>query len=138
MTERLRVVAVFVALGLLVLAGVGIAVDRAAQPKHPATDPHGTVLPTQRQVQLSFGMPSPSDTDGLHAKLISGTMPTTVVRATVVTDEQCQPDARRISHCLNRLRLADGSEIQVRHPHNMQAVACLAPGETITVVPAVA
>ena len=136
MTRRRRVVTVFA--GLLVLVASGVALDRGAQSKHPATDPHGTALPAQRQVELSFVMPSPSDSDGLHAKLVSGTMPTTAVQATVVTDEQCQPDASGISHCLNRLRLADGSEIQVRHPHNMHMVACLAPGETVRLVPAIA
>lgn len=119
------------------LAGSGVVLDRVALPRHLATDPHGTELPAQRQVTLSFTMPSPSDSDGLHAKLISGTMPTTAVQATVATDEQCQPNASGISHCLNRLRLANGRDIQVRHPHNMHSVACLAPREAIRLVPAV-
>lgn len=136
MSKRRRVVAVLI--GCMVVVGSGIVLYRAAQPDSLATDPHGATLPARRQVTLSFVMPPPSASDGLHAKLVSGTMPTAAVEATVVTDEQCQPDAHGISHCLNRLRLADGREIQVRHPHDMHAVACLAPGESVRLVPAIA
>lgn len=124
-------------IGLLVLGGSAFALGRTTKTNEPAVDPHGVALPAQRQVQLSSVMPSPSDFDGLHAKLISGTMPTDAMEATVLTDEQCEPDSQGISHCLNRLRLPDGSEIQVRHPHNMDAVPCLAPGENVRLVPAV-
>ena len=123
-------------IGLLVLGGSTFALGRATQTNEPAVDPHGVALPAQRQVQLSSVMPSPSDFDGLHAKLISGTMPTDAMKATVLTDEQCEPDSQGISHCLNRLRLPDGSEIQVRHPHDMDVVPCLAPGENVQLVPA--
>lgn len=136
MSKSHRLVAVLI--GLLVLVSSGIALYLEGQREQPATDPHGTALPAQRQLTVSFVMPSPSGSDGLHAKLVSGTMPTVAMQATVVTDEQCQPDARGISHCLNRLRLADGIEIQVRHPHDMHAAACLAPGETVRLVPAIA
>jgi len=135
MTRRNLLVAVLI--GLVVLAGAGLVLARGNQTQQ-AVDPHGTALPAQRTVQLSTVMPSPSDYDGLHAKLIGGTMPAATVQATVLTDEQCQPDEHGVSHCLNRLRLPDGSEIQVRHPHNMDAVPCLAPGENVRLVPTLA
>lgn len=135
MTRRRILLAAVI--GLLVLAGAGIVLARANQTQQ-AVDPHGTALPAQRTVQLSTVMPSPSGYDGLHAKLIGGTMPAGAMQARVLTDEQCQPDEHGISHCLNRMRLPDGSEIQVRHPHNMSAVPCLAPGENVRLVPTLA
>ena len=133
-----RRVLVAVVLALLVLAASGPVVERVFPSHRVAADPHGTALPAQRQVQLSLVMPSPSSSDGLHAKLVSGTMPTAATQATVLSDEECQPDARGVSHCLNRLRLRNGSEIQVRHPHVMTMVACLAPGEHVRLVPTLA
>ena len=130
---RLLIAAV---IGILVLGGSAFALGRTTQTNEPTVDPHGTALPAERQVQLSLVMPSPSDFDGLHAKLIGGTMPAAAMEATVLTDEQCEPDGQGISHCLNRLRLPDGSEIAVRHPHNMDGVPCLAPGENVRLVPA--
>lgn len=130
-----RRVLVAVVLALLALTASGLAVERVFQSHRVAADPHGTALPAQRQVQLSLVMPSPSSFDGLHAKLVSGTMPTAATQPTVLSDEECQPDARGVSHCLNRLRLRDGSEIQVRHPHVMTKVACLAPGEHVRLAP---
>ena len=129
---RLLIAAV---IGLLVLGGSAFALGRSTQANEPTLDPHGTALPAERQVQLSLAMPSPSDFDGLHAKLIGGTMPTAAMEATVLTDEQCEPDAQGISHCLNRMRLPNGHEIEVRHPHNMDSVPCLAPGENVRLVP---
>ena len=126
-----RRVFLVVAIGVLVLGASGLAVDRWPEKRQAALDPHGTVLPATRQEQLSRVMPVPSDFDGLHAQLISGTMPTMPMDATVLSDEQCQADEHGISHCLNRLRLADGSEIEVRHPHDMHTVPCLSPGESV-------
>jgi hypothetical protein len=120
---------------ILVLAGGGLAIERASRSHTVAVDPHGTALPTQRQLLISTVMPSPSNSDGLRAKLVKGRMPTAAVEATVLSDEECQADAHGFSHCLNRLRLPDGSEILVRHPHNMTLVPCLAPGEHVRLVP---
>jgi hypothetical protein len=120
---------------ILVLAGSGLVIEQASRSHAVAVDPHGTALPAQRRLQISSLMPSPSNSDGLRAKLVSGTMPTAAVEATVLTDEQCQPDAHGLSHCLNRLRLPDGSEIRVRHPHDMTLVPCLAPGEHVRLIP---
>lgn len=125
-----------VALSALVLLSTAAFVgERLLSSQSGSTDPHGTALPDARRVQLSFTMPAPSGFDGLHAKLVSGTMPAAVISATVLSDEQCQPDATGISHCLNRMRLPNGSELAVRHPHDMSNVPCLAPGEVVQLVP---
>lgn len=119
---------------ILVLAGSGLVLQRTSRSHVVTVDPHGTALPAQRQLQISSVMPPPSNSDGLRAKLVGGTMPTAAVEAVVLTDEECQADAHGLSHCLNRLRLPNGSEIQVRHPHDMTLVACLAPGEHVRLV----
>ena len=76
----------------------------------------------------------PSNPSGpLSTELLEGTLPTGATTATVLTDENCEPDAQGISHCLNRMRLADGSEIAVRHNHRMHEVSCLSPGEMVNV-----
>lgn len=82
-------------------------------------------------------MPPPSRADRpLHALRVSGAVPRRPTSGTVLTDEQCAPDARGVSHCLNEINLSNGQVLRVRHPHRMMDVACLAPGERVTVAPA--
>lgn len=64
---------------------------------------------------------------------VRGPFPGAGTIATVLTDEKCAPDAAGISRCLNKLRLADGRVIEVRHPHRMAVVACMSPGERVRV-----
>lgn len=79
--------------------------------------------------------PSPSQPGGvLHALLLEGKAPAGEVVATVTSDEDCAPDSKGISHCLNRLRLDGGRRLMVRHPHAMQEVPCMTPGERIRVI----
>ena len=85
-----------------------------------------------RAVIVFDGAAAPSQVDGpLQVELVWGDLPQPQAVATVLTDEDCAPDAAGISHCLNRLRLADGSELAVRHNHDMGKVPCLFPGEPI-------
>lgn len=72
----------------------------------------------------------------LRALRVKGPMPTSAVIATVLSDENCEPDAQGVSHCINRLRLPNGKTLVVRHPHNMADVPCLAPREKVVVRPA--
>ena len=51
--------------------------------------------------------------------VVAGSPPVTPVAATVLTDENCEPDRSGVSHCINRLRLASGRTLTVRHDHNM-------------------
>ena len=72
----------------------------------------------------------------LHARLVAGAVPTAETMATVMSDEDCAPDAMGVSHCLNRMKLEDGTEMTVQHPHRMSEVPCLAPGERVRVMAA--
>ena len=78
------------------------------------------------------GMADPSEPEApLRAQLLEGQMPGGPTTAEVLSDENCEPDAMGISHCLNRMQLPDGSEIAVRHNHRMSEVSCLSPGEMV-------
>ncbi len=69
-----------------------------------------------------------------HVHLISGVVMHRM-RALVLTDSRCAADARGVSHCLNRLKLADGSRVLVQHDHRMMDMPCLSPGEHVTLTP---
>lgn len=68
--------------------------------------------------------------------LVSGRVPARPVMGTILTDTNCQADSYGVSHCLNRIRLAGGRTLTVRHDHSMMNDPCLAPGEHVRVVPA--
>lgn len=97
-------------------------------PQHPPVSP---------VVQSRLCAASPRCENGKNGidvvELLSGTPPTAPVIATVVTDATCDPDRYGISHCLNVLRLRNGSALVVRHNHNMSMYPCLTPGETVRV-----
>ena len=57
------------------------------------------------------------------------------MRAVVLTDTRCTPDAQGVSHCLNRMRLVDGTVVTVQHDHRMMNMPCLSPGEHVTLTP---
>jgi len=69
--------------------------------------------------------------------VVRGRMPAHRTTARVLTDTRCQPDARGVSHCLNKMRLANGAVIVARHDHRMMDMPCLDPGERVVVRPAV-
>lgn len=132
-----------VVLLLAVLGGGAVALltrDGATTPagkRAVAVDPHGAEIESVRSLVVSRTQP-PASRPGLllHGRLVEGAMPNAPTEGTVLTDEDCGADFRGISNCLNRIRLADGREIAVRHPHAMADVPCLAPGEPVHVVPA--
>jgi hypothetical protein len=66
--------------------------------------------------------------------LVQGVVPHRM-RAVVLTDTRCTPDAHGVSHCLNRMRLADGTVVTVQHDHRMMDMPCLSPGEHVTLTP---
>lgn len=86
-----------------------------------------------RTVLVFEGEPAPSSAGAdLHATLEEpGPLPRGTVRATVLTDEDCAPDAEGISHCRNLVRLPSGRVLALRHPHDMAEVPCLAPEEEV-------
>ncbi|HZJ28569.1 MAG TPA: hypothetical protein VFD37_01110 [Solirubrobacterales bacterium] len=80
------------------------------------------------------GEPRPSQPgQPLRVQLNDGLKPVAEMAGTVLTDENCAPDERGISHCLNKIRLADGQELEVVHSHDMGEVPCLAPDEEVRV-----
>ena len=109
-------------------AGAGPHTVIVIDPRHPPASP---------VVQARLCGASPDCENGRDridvVDLVAGGAPSAPVNATVVTDESCTPDRYGISHCLNILRLRDGSQILVQHSHNMSKYACLSPGETVRV-----
>ena len=114
-------------------AEVSTPVEPAAQGGHLSEQPS-----EMRTVFVASGRePAPSPPGRrLHALRVKGSIPKDAMAATVVTDEECAPDAEGVSHCINRLRLAGGRMLVVRHPHRMMDVPCLSPGEHVMVRPA--
>jgi hypothetical protein len=75
--------------------------------------------------------------DPMLVQLESGEIPAGVTHLTVLTDENCQPDADGVSHCRNRAQFStlDGErEIVLRHHHRMAEEPCLAPGQVVELV----
>ena len=136
---------ILLALAVVALAGVGafaIALDSrsdapGATAQTPVASEHGAQAPTiARTVFVSSSMPAPSaHAQRMSAMLEGGTMPTEPAMAEVVTDSDCTPDEQMISRCRNVVRLEDGSELVLRHPHKMSEVPCMAPGETVRLLP---
>lgn len=99
----------------------------------------GTHFPSTDQVQRTVyvysGREPAASPPGprLHAMRVKGPIPARATVATVLTDENCEPDADGVSHCINRIRLPNGKTLVVQHPHNMDVVPCLAPQERVTV-----
>lgn len=104
-------------------SGTGTGTGTSAQERVVLVSPQGPV--------------SPSTPGGvLRVWLLRGEIPATALEARVLSDEECEPDAAGISRCLNRLLMPSGDTLVVRHPHNMQDVPCLSPGEKVQVVAA--
>ena len=112
--------------------------EGAAKNTSSSASEHSLAIPTAaRTVTVSRAMPMPSaDQRRLSAMLEEGTMPAGPIMAEVLTDSECTPDARMISRCRNVMRLANGQEIVLRHPHEMATIPCLAPGERVRLIPA--
>ena len=69
----------------------------------------------------------------MRALRVSGAVPGATVVGTVLSDDDCAADAAGISHCINKVRLANGAVLTVRHPHRMADVPCMTPGERLMV-----
>ena len=111
--------------------------EDAADSSATAVSEHPVAVPAAaRTVSVSRMMPMPSAHERrLSAMLEDGTMPDRPIMAQVMTDTNCTPDAEMISRCRNVMRLADGRQIVLRHPHNMADIPCLAPGERVRLIP---
>lgn len=60
---------------------------------------------------------------------------TGATRGVVLTDSDCAPDARGLSHCHSIISLQNGARIQIQNNHRMSIHRCLQPGETVVVQP---
>jgi hypothetical protein len=69
-----------------------------------------------------------------HVRLLQGSVPRRV-HALVLTDTRCNPDENGVSHCLNRMRLANGHTVLAVHDHMMMRMPCLSPGERVLLTP---
>ncbi len=122
------------AAAILVVALVGCGEGNSTTSSSSQTGEKATADGGMRTVRVYAhepAAPSPSAAN-LHAGLEKGTLPDGgPVVATVLTDEDCMPDRQGISHCRNSVRLPGGGIVVLRHPHNMDQVPCLAPGEKV-------
>ena len=125
----------------ILVAGAGVFTlargEEAADSSPSSVSEHPVAVPASaRTVVVSRAMPMPSAHERrLSAMLEQGTMPDRPTMAKVMTDTNCAPDAQMISRCRNVMRLADGRQIVLRHPHDMTQIPCLAPGERVQLVP---
>lgn len=135
----------FISLPLLVLAlAIGLRAGQP-QPRNPppaqAPVPHfiDTTKPRAQRILVvgnaTEQLPGTSNAHGyLMANLRTGEIPAGASEAEVLSDSNCAPDADGISHCLNDLRIGN-VVVTVQHHHDMTAVPCLSPGETVTLLP---
>jgi hypothetical protein len=134
-----RLLAAAAVLAVLAAAAGVIAVAGRGPADAPATvvSEHPVAVPdAARTVLVSRTMPAPSAHERrLSAMLEQGQMPARSMLGDVITDTDCAPDAQMISRCRNVVRLADGQEVVLRHPHDMTEIPCLAPGERVLLVP---
>jgi hypothetical protein len=87
-----------------------------------------------RRVAITDGARVSRNQDPVYVQLIDGTIPAGVRNLTVLTDENCTPDADGISHCINRVQFETGQGIDqavLQHHHRMSEESCLAPGEVV-------
>ena len=137
---RQRLFAPLAATAMLITAAGVLTLARgeeAADSSPTSVAEHPVAVPaTARTVAISRTMPMPSAHERrLSAMLEHGTMPDRSMMAEVMTDSNCAPDAEMISRCRNVIRLADGRQIVLRHPHDMTKIPCLAPGERVRLIP---
>jgi hypothetical protein len=67
----------------------------------------------------------------------TGVVPATPTEGLVLTDDNCQPDAKGISHCLNKVKFPNGDTVIFVHDHMMDhgnmhmkgGTPCIVPGD---------
>lgn len=133
---HLAVGGVLLTVGIALIAVVAFTGFEPGQA--PGISSHGRPIANVRTVIVTDDATTEVSMPGrpLRAVLMAGTMPSGPMMGTVLSDENCAPDAQGVSHCTNRLRMEGGIEMTVMHPHRMADVPCLAPGERISVQPA--
>lgn len=126
-------------LSMLALASFTLAIVFSVQGSGVTSDP--TPVPHFRdadvRIEFTDGPVESRNQDPVYVELESGVIPDDVSFLTVLTDEDCMPDADGVSHCLNRVEFATASGsgyAALRHHHKMAVEPCLAPGQTLEIV----
>lgn len=116
-------------LAIVILGGLaaigGLYYGQQSASAEPAI-PHGVSLTSwfdngqggQHLLQIFQGAPPPAGVQ---------------IAGTVMTDTDCTPDAEGLSHCHNRIDLANGQSFTVVNTHIMTVHPCLSPGEAVVV-----
>jgi hypothetical protein len=89
------------------------------------------------RVQITDDAVVSRNQDPVYVQLETGEIPADVTYLTVLTDEDCVPDADGVSHCLNRIEFETAGGTQtagLRHHHKMAEEPCLTPGQTLELV----
>jgi hypothetical protein len=133
--KRIRLVLV----STIALIAVSLVVVFAPIADEPAVDP--TAVPHFRtadiRVQITEDPEISRNQDPVYVQLEQGTIPSDVSFLTVLTDDDCVPDADGVSHCLNRVEFERADGVQnaaLRHHHKMAEEPCLTPGQTLELV----
>jgi hypothetical protein len=126
-------------LSMLALASFTLAIVFSVQSSGVTSDPTPVPHFSDADVRIEFtdGPVVSRNQDPVYVELESGVIPEDVSVLTVLTDEDCMPDADGVSHCLNRVEYATASGAQyaaLRHHHKMSEEPCLAPGQTLEIV----
>jgi hypothetical protein len=123
-----------IAAAVVALAAVRL-VSTQDEPAGTAAVPH--FQDADVRVSITDGAQVSRGQDPMLVQLETGTIPDGVTHLTVLTDENCQPDADGVSHCRNRAQFTtpDGvQEVVLRHHHRMAEEPCLAPGQVVELV----
>ena len=130
---HLAVGGVLLTVGVVLIAVVAFTGFKPGET--PGISSHGRPITNVRTVIVTDDQSTEVSMPGrpLRAVLVTGTMPSGPMMGTVLSDENCEPDAQGVSHCTNRLRMDGGMEMTVMHPHRMADVPCLATGERVSV-----
>lgn len=124
-----------VGLATVVVAVVAVVATQKKPEASKTPVPHYQSA-VERRVAITTGAQVSRGRDPVLVELVADTIPSGVDRLTVLTDENCAPDADGVSHCLNRVRFTGptGAGEPLRHYHRMAEESCLTPGETVTLI----
>jgi hypothetical protein len=125
--------------GVACLAFAIIAAVLIMDSREPSRGSAGVTVPhfqtsQVRRVAITTEARVSRTQDPVYVQLVDGAIPAGVTRLTVLTDENCTPDADGVSHCLNRVQFDTGqgtAQAVLQHHHRMSEESCLAPGEVL-------
>lgn len=120
---------------LLALAGGVLIAIVAGAGQALQTRTLATLDPMLRTIVVVTKADSPPLLQGedIAVDLETGNVPVGVMRAMVLTDTNCAPDDKGVSHCLNEMQ-AERMRFTVRHNHKMMEEPCFSPTEELNVV----